>query len=63
MFLVVERFRTSLLLATNSKTDYNSLLRVSMTSLAVFADVYIVESLAYMDIHALLNAIGKNRKE
>ena len=33
-------FRTSLLLAIHSKTDCNSLLRVSLTSLAVVADAY-----------------------
>ena len=58
MLLVLEMFRTSLLLATHSKTDCNSLLRVSVTSLAVVAGAYIVESSAYMDTHALFNASG-----
>ena len=57
MLLVLEMFRASLLLAAHSKTDYNSL-GVSVTSLAVVADAYMVESSAYMDTHAL--SIGKN---
>ena len=59
MILVLEMFRTSLLLATHFKTDYNSLLRVSVTSLAVVAGAYIVESSAYMDTHALFNVSGR----
>jgi hypothetical protein len=57
MLLVLEVFRTSLLLATHSKTDCNYLLRVSVTSLAVVADTYMVESSAYMD---MCQVIGKN---
>ena len=57
---VLEMFRASLLLATHSKTDCNSLLRVSVTSLAVVAGAYIVESSAYMDTHALFNASGRS---
>jgi hypothetical protein len=53
-------FRTSLLLATHSKTDCNSLLRVSVTSLAVVGDVYMVESSSYMDTHALFNTSGRS---
>jgi hypothetical protein len=60
MLLVLEMFRTSLLLATHSKTDCNSLLRVSVTSLAVVADAYMIESSAYMDTHALFNASGRS---
>ena len=60
MFLVLEMFRISLLLATHSKTDCNSLLRVSVTSLAVVIDAYLVDSSAYMDTHALFNASGRS---
>ena len=60
MLLVLEMFRTSLLLATHSKTHSNSLLRVSVTSLAVDADASMVESSAYMDTHALFNASGRS---
>ena len=59
MLLVLKMFRTRLLLATHSKTDCNSLLRNSVTSLAVVAGAYIVESSAYMDTHALFNASGR----
>ena len=48
--------QASLLLATHSETDCNSLLRVSVTSLVVVADACMVESSAYMDTHALFNA-------
>ena len=34
--------------------------RVSVTSLAVVADAYMVESSAYMDTHALFNASGRS---
>jgi hypothetical protein len=47
MFLVLEILRTSLLLATHSKTDYNSLFRVAEISLAVVADAQKVESSTY----------------
>ena len=60
MLLVLEMFRTSVLLATQSKTDCNFLLRVSMTSLAVVADTYMVESSAHMDKHDLFNASGRS---
>ena len=67
MLLVLAMFRTRLLLATHSKTDCNSLLRVSVTSLSVVADTYMVDSSAYMDTQALFNANGrwlvKNRNE
>ena len=42
-------------------------LRVSVTSLSVVADVYMVESSAYMDTHSFFTASGrslvKNRNE
>ena len=41
------------LLATHSKSEFKPLLMVSVTSLAVVADMYMVESSAYMDTHAL----------
>jgi hypothetical protein len=59
MPLVVEIFRASLL-ATHHKTDCNSLLMVSVTSLAVVADSYMVESSVYMDTHALFNSSGRS---
>ena len=49
MLLDLEMFRTSLLLATHSKTDCNSLLRFSVASLDVVADMFMVESSAYTD--------------
>ena len=58
--IVLEMFRTSLLLATNSKTDCNSLLTVSVTSLVVVADENMVESSAYMGTYALFNAGGRS---
>ena len=60
MFLVYDMFRTSLLLATLSKTDCNALLRVSVTSLTVVAGTYMVESSAYMDTQILFNASGRS---
>ena len=60
MPLVLEIFRASLLLATHHKTDCNSLLMVSVTSLAVVADAYMVETSAYMDTYALFNANGRS---
>ena len=60
MLLVLEMFRAILLLATHFKTDCNSLLRVSVTSLAVVADADMVESSAYMDTHAFFNASGRS---
>ena len=38
----------------------NSLLRVSVTALAVVADEEIAESSAYIDTHALFNASGRS---
>ena len=54
MFLVFELFRTNLFLATHSETNCSSLLSVSVISVAVLADIYIVESSAYMDTLALV---------
>ena len=54
-FFSFREFGTRLLLATHSKTDCNSLLKVSVTSLAVVADVYMVESTSFMDTHACFN--------
>ena len=62
MVLVLEIFKTSLLLAAHSKTDCNSL-RVSVTLLAGVADAYMVESSAYMDTHALFIASGSSLVE
>ena len=55
-----EIFRTNLFLATHSETDCRSLLTVAVISLAVVADVYSVESSAYIDTHALLRASGRS---
>jgi hypothetical protein len=52
MVLVLEMLRTSLVLATHSKTDCNSLFRVALISLAVVADTYRAESPVYMDTEA-----------
>ena len=60
---VQDQFITySLLLATHSKTDCNSLflLRVSVTSSAVVDEEYMIESSACMDTHALFNASGRS---
>ena len=48
------------MLATHSKSDCNYLFRVSVTSLAVVADTYMVESSAHMDKHDLFNASGRS---
>ena len=58
MLLVLEIFRTNLLLATHSETNCSSLLSVAVISVAVVADVYYVESSAYIDTLALLKASG-----
>ena len=58
MLLVLEIFRTSLFLATNFKTNCSSLLSVAVISVAVVADVYSVESSAYIATLALLKASG-----
>ena len=49
MLLVLEIFRTNLFLATHSEINYSSLLSVAVTSVAVVADMYSVESFAYID--------------
>ena len=55
MLLVLDGYRTSLLLATHSKTDCNSLFRVAVISLDV------VESSAYMDTgFVAFNAVGRS---
>ena len=58
MLLVFEIFRTNLFFATYSETNCGSLLSVAVISLAVVAEVYSVESSAYIDILALLKASG-----
>ena len=49
MILVLEIFRTNLFLATHSETNWSSLLSVAVISVAVVADVYCVDSPAYID--------------
>ena len=51
-------FRTNLFLASHSETNYNSLSSVAVISVAVVADMYSVESSAYIDTLALLSAFG-----
>ena len=58
MLLVLEIFRTNLFLATHSETNFSSLLSVSVVSVDAVADVYNVESSAYIDTLALLKASG-----
>ena len=58
MLLVLEIFRANLFLATYSENNCNSLLSVAVISVAVVADVYIVEYFAYIDTLALLKASG-----
>ena len=48
----------NLFFATHSKTTYNSLLSVAVISVTVVADMYSVESSAYIDTLALLKASG-----
>jgi hypothetical protein len=64
MLLIFEIFRTNLFLATHSETNCSSLLNVAVISVAVIADVYSVESSAYIDTLALLSfvKIVKNEK-
>ena len=47
-FFIFEIFRTNLFLATHSETNYRSLLNVAVISLTVVAEVYSVESSAYI---------------
>ena len=51
---------TNLFLATHSETDCSSLLSVAVISLAVVANVYSVESAAYIDTQVLLSASGRS---
>ena len=51
-----EIYRTNLFLATHSETNCSSLLSVAVTSHAVVANMYSVESSAYIDPLALLKA-------
>ena len=60
MRLIVLIFRTHLFLATHSETDCSSLLSVAVISLAVVADVYSVESSAYINTQALLRARSRS---
>ena len=53
-----ETFRANLFLATHSETNCCSLLSVAGISIAVVAEVYSVESSAYIDTLALLNAMS-----
>ena len=55
MLLVLEIFRTNLFL---SETNCSSLLSVAVISVAVVANVYSVESSAYIDTLALLKVSG-----
>ena len=60
MLLVLEIFRTNLFLATHSETNCNSLLGVAVFSVTVEADMYNVESSAYIDTLAFLKASGNS---
>jgi hypothetical protein len=51
MLLVFDIFRINVFLATHSETNCSALLSVAVISLAVVADVYSVDSSAYIDIH------------
>ena len=51
-----EIFRTNLFLVTHSETNYIPLLSVAVISLDVVADLYSVESSAYIDTLALIKA-------
>jgi hypothetical protein len=54
----LEIFRANLSLATHSETNCNSLLSVAVISVAEIADVYSVESSAYIYTLALFKARG-----
>ena len=54
MLLFFEIFRTNLVFSTNSETDCNFLLNVAVISLAVVADVYGVDSSAFIDTYCRL---------
>ena len=56
MLTVLEIFRANVFLATHSGTNCSSLLSVAVISVAAVADVYSVESSAYIDTLALLKA-------
>ena len=56
IILAFEIFRTNLFLATHSETTCSSLLSVAVISLTVVANVYSVESSAYIDTLTLLKA-------
>ena len=58
MLLVLEIFRANLFLAIYSETNCSSLLSVAVISVAVVADVYSVESSAYIDTLALLSGMS-----
>ena len=58
MLSVFEIFRASVFLATYSGTNCSSLLSVAVISVAVVADMYSVESSAYIETLALLNVSG-----
>ena len=61
--LVLEIFRANLFLATYSETNCTSLLSVAVISVAVVADVYSVESSAYIHTLALLKVSGMRLKK
>ena len=58
MLLGLEIFTANLFLATDSETNCSSLLSVAVISVAVVADVYSVESSAYINTLALLKVSG-----
>jgi hypothetical protein len=58
MLFIFEIFTTSLWLVTHSKTDWSSMLRVSVSYFIVAANVYTVESSAYIDTQALFKVSG-----
>jgi hypothetical protein len=56
--MMCQIFRENLFLATISETNCSSLLSDAVISVAVVADVYSVESSAYIDTLVLLKASG-----
>ena len=58
MLVVLEIFRATVFLASHSETNCSSLLSVAVISVTVVADVYSVESSAYIEALALLKVSG-----
>ena len=60
MLSVFEIFRNNSFLVIHYETYFSSFLRISVITLSVLADVYSVESSAYIDTLALLRASGRS---